>query len=140
LKSLNATVVLADINDLSIWHLTFNGPTGSIWQPARLFCTVQFYELPMSLPKFKHIPPIKHPYVYPSGTQSFPAEPTSGRAAIMCDAKKFFRAYVHTVEANPLRFSMVFRHLLDLLQYPYADNPAQTEAYTLIKKDKAAYE
>lgn len=79
-------------------------------------------EYPTKPPKCKFVPPLFHPNVYPSGTVclSILNEDESWKPAI-------------TVK-------QILLGIQDLLNDPNPASPAQSEAFSLFKRDKVAYE
>ncbi|KWU44152.1 ubiquitin-conjugating enzyme 9 [Rhodotorula sp. JG-1b] len=103
--------------DMKTWETGIPGKEGTIWEGAVYPVTLLFPDDYPSKP-----PKCKFPANYPSGTVclSILNEEKSWRPAI-------------TVK-------QILLGIQDLLDAPNADDPAQLEAYTTFKKDKAAYE
>ncbi|KAG0657649.1 E2 SUMO-conjugating protein ubc9 [Rhodotorula mucilaginosa] len=130
--------------DMKTWETGIPGKEGTIWEgavypvtllfpddypskPPKCKFPANFYhpnmQVPLIAPPDTHmLTPCLHPRSYPSGTVclSILNEEKSWRPAI-------------TVK-------QILLGIQDLLDAPNADDPAQLEAYTTFKKDKAAYE
>ncbi|KAG4305720.1 hypothetical protein PORY_000630 [Pneumocystis oryctolagi] len=109
--------------DLMNWSVGIPGRPKTNWEGG-MFKLVMFFpeEYPTKPPKCKFVPPLFHPNVYPSGTVclSILNEEESWKPAIT--------------------IKQILLGIQDLLNDPNPNSPAQSEAYTLFKKDRAAYE
>ncbi|CCJ28847.1 unnamed protein product [Pneumocystis jirovecii] len=109
--------------DLMNWSVGIPGRPKTNWEGG-MFKLAMFFpeEYPTKPPKCKFVPPLFHPNVYPSGTVclSILNEEESWKPAIT--------------------IKQILLGIQDLLNDPNPNSPAQSEAYTLFKKDRAAYE
>ncbi|KAI9138500.1 ubiquitin-conjugating enzyme 9 [Paraphysoderma sedebokerense] len=109
--------------DLMKWEAGIPGKQGTIWEGG-LYKVAMYFpeEYPSKPPKVKFEPPLFHPNVYPSGTVclSILNEDDGWKPAI-------------TVK-------QILLGIQDLLNDPNPNSPAQQDAYTLYKRDRAAYE
>eukprot|EP00558_Chaetoceros_sp_UNC1202_P007097 CAMPEP_0197244050 /NCGR_PEP_ID=MMETSP1429-20130617/9289_1 /TAXON_ID=49237 /ORGANISM="Chaetoceros sp., Strain UNC1202" /LENGTH=159 /DNA_ID=CAMNT_0042704349 /DNA_START=37 /DNA_END=516 /DNA_ORIENTATION=+ len=109
-------------SNLMIWESGIPGKEGTDWEGGIYKVRMEFSEeYPSKPPKCKFDPPLFHPNVYPSGTicLSILNEEEGWRPAI-------------TVKQMLLGIQ-------DLLDSPNVNSPAQSEAYDLCVRDKAAY-
>ncbi|EMR09572.1 SUMO-conjugating enzyme ubc9 [Pneumocystis murina B123] len=109
--------------DLMNWSVGIPGRPKTSWEGGMFKLTMFFpEEYPTKPPKCKFTPPLFHPNVYPSGTVclSILNEEESWKPAIT--------------------IKQILLGIQDLLNDPNPNSPAQSEAYTLFKKDRAAYE
>lgn len=79
-------------------------------------------EYPQKPPKCQFTPPLFHPNVYPSGTICL---------SILNEDQDWKPA---------ITIKQIVLGVQDLLNDPNPDSPAQTEAYSLYKKDRVKYE
>ncbi|TPX32297.1 hypothetical protein SmJEL517_g04556 [Synchytrium microbalum] len=99
------------------------GKVGTPWEGGLYKIQMQFpEEYPQKPPKCKFIPPLFHPNVYPSGTICL---------SILNEEEDW---------KPSLTIKQIVTGVQDLLNEPNPESPAQTEAYILFKKDRAAYE
>ncbi|PGG96361.1 SUMO-conjugating enzyme ubc9 [Blastomyces parvus] len=113
----------AGAQDMKYWECGIPGKEKTIWAGGLFKLEVIFpEEYPTKPPKCKFVPPLFHPNVYPSGTVclSILNEEEGWRPAIT--------------------IPQILLGIQDLLDDPNPESPAQAEAYTLFKKDRAAYE
>jgi len=104
------------------WTTGIPGKEKTDWEGGLFKVTMEFTdEYPSKPPKCKFVPPLFHPNVYPSGTicLSILNEEEDWRPAIT--------------------IKQMLLGIQDLLDSPNPDSPAQSEAYTLFKRDRAAY-
>lgn len=108
--------------DLMTWRCILPGKKDTLWEGGFFPLTMHFTEdFPSKPPKCKFPANFFHPNVYPSGTVclSILNEDTGWRPAI-------------TVK-------QILLGVQELLDEPNANDPAQTEAYTLFVQDKESY-
>jgi ubiquitin-conjugating enzyme E2 I len=99
------------------------GKAGTSWEGGIYKLTVTFpEEYPQKPPKCKFNPPLFHPNVYPSGNVCL---------SIINEDQDW---------KPSLTLKQILLGIQDLLDDPNPNSPAQTEAYTLYRKDRAAYE
>ncbi|KAI0664666.1 ubiquitin-conjugating enzyme 9 [Cubamyces menziesii] len=105
------------------WEVGIPGKAGTPWEGG-------VYKLMMIFPEDvdehsdvgKFTPPLFHPNVYPSGTVCL---------SILDEEKSWKPA---------ITIKQVLLGIQDLLNDPNINDPAQSEAYTMFKNDKVAYE
>ncbi|KAF8321770.1 ubiquitin-conjugating enzyme 9 [Clavulina sp. PMI_390] len=109
--------------DLMQWEVGIPGKENTPWAEGVYKLLMIFPdEYPSKPPKCKFTPPLFHPNVYPSGTVCL---------SILDEDKSWKPA---------ITIKQILLGIQDLLNDPNANDPAQTEAYTLFKNDKTAYE
>ncbi|CAG8589440.1 2838_t:CDS:2 [Paraglomus brasilianum] len=109
--------------DLMTWTCGIPGKHGTPWESGVFKLTVSFpEEYPSKPPKCRFTPPLFHPNVYPSGTVCL---------SILNEEEAWKPA---------ITIKQILLGIQDLLNDPNPDSPAQSDAYMLYKKDKAAYE
>ncbi|THH20977.1 hypothetical protein EUX98_g8477 [Antrodiella citrinella] len=111
------------------WEVGIPGKAGTPWEGGVYKLMMIFPEgkLPLSHypskpPKCKFSPPLFHPNVYPSGTVCL---------SILDEEKSWKPA---------ITIKQVLLGIQELLNDPNVNDPAQSDAYTMFKNDKAAYE
>ncbi|KAI0822860.1 ubiquitin-conjugating enzyme 9 [Trametes gibbosa] len=97
------------------WEVGIPGKAGTPWEGG-------VYKLLMIFPEGKFSPPLFHPNVYPSGTVCL---------SILDEEKSWKPA---------ITIKQVVLGIQELLNDPNINDPAQSEAYTMFKNDKVAYE
>ncbi|KAF7294765.1 hypothetical protein MIND_01014000 [Mycena indigotica] len=104
--------------NLMEWEVGIPGKSGTAWEGGLFKLTMVFPEVdyPSKPPKCKFSPPLFHPNVYPSGTVCLS----------ILDEEKSWKPAI-TIKQ-------------DLLDDPNVNDPAQSDAYTMFKNDKVAYE
>ena len=111
--------------DILFWECGVPAKPGSIWaRPSGegYKIDVQFTEdYPMKPPECKFNPPIFHPNIFPSGTVCL---------SILNEDKD----WVPTITIKQVLFG-----IQELLDNPNLSDPAQKEAFTMLKTDKAKY-
>jgi len=111
-----------DSLNLLQWEVGIPGKEGTPWEGGLYKVSMTFPEdYPSKPPKCKFVPPLYHPNVYPSGTICL---------SILNEEKAWKPA---------ITIKQIVLGIQDLLDNPNADDPAQTDAYMLYKKDKDAY-
>jgi len=108
--------------NLMKWDCGVPGKKGTDWEDGIYKVTMEFTEdYPSKPPKCKFTPPLFHPNVYPSGRicLSIINEDEGWRPAIT--------------------IKQMLLGIQDLLDTPNPNSPAQTEAYQLFVRDRAAY-
>ncbi|GAA5914286.1 ubiquitin-conjugating enzyme E2 [Sporobolomyces salmoneus] len=109
--------------NLMLWEVGIPGKDKTIWADGVYKLTMAFPEdYPSKPPKCKFTPPLFHPNVYPSGTVCL---------SILNEEKAWKPA---------ITVKQILLGVQDLLDSPNPDDPAQLEAYTMYKKDRAGYE
>ncbi|GAA6059336.1 hypothetical protein JCM10212_005916 [Sporobolomyces blumeae] len=109
--------------NLMVWEVGIPGKEKTIWADGVYKLLMIFPEdYPSKPPKCKFTPPLFHPNVYPSGTVCL---------SILNEEKAWKPA---------ITVKQILLGVQDLLDAPNADDPAQLDAYTMYKKDRAAYE
>lgn len=112
-----------DALDLLTWEVGIPGKEGTPWEGGIYKVIMTFpEEYPAKPPKCKFDPPLFHPNVYPSGTICL---------SILNEEKAWKPA---------ISLKQICIGVQDLLNSPNNDDPAQTDAFTLYRKDKVAYE
>ena len=109
-------------SNLMKWKTGIPGKAGTDWEGGLFTVMLDFSdEYPSKPPKCKFVPPLFHPNIYPSGTVclSILNEDEDWRPAIT--------------------IKQMLLGIQDLLDSPNPESPAQSEAYTLFKRDRAAY-
>ena len=105
------------------WHASIPGKKGTAWENGMYTLKLYFTEdYPMLPPKCKFEPPIFHPNIYPSGTVCLS----------LLDADKDW--------APQITIKQILLGIQELLNAPNIDDPAQADAYTVYRQDKASYE
>jgi ubiquitin-conjugating enzyme E2 I len=111
--------------DILFWECGVPGKPGSIWaRPSGegYKIDVKFSEdYPMKPPECKFNPPIFHPNIFPSGTVCL---------SILNEDKD----WVPTITIKQVLFG-----IQELLDNPNLSDPAQSEAFNMMKNDKAKY-
>ncbi|KAF5389931.1 hypothetical protein D9757_003660 [Collybiopsis confluens] len=109
--------------NLMEWEVGIPGKTGTAWEGG-LFKLVMIFpeDYPSKPPKCKFTPPLFHPNVYPSGTVCL---------SILDEEKSWKPA---------ITIKQILLGIQDLLDDPNVLDPAQSDAYTMFKNDKVAYE
>mmetsp|Transcript_193 Transcript_193/g.711 ORF Transcript_193/g.711 Transcript_193/m.711 type:complete len:160 (-) Transcript_193:79-558(-) len=108
--------------NLMFWECGVPGKKGTDWEDGVYTVTMEFSEdYPSKPPKCKFKPPLFHPNVYPSGRicLSIINEDEGWRPAIT--------------------IKQMLLGIQDLLDTPNPNSPAQTDAYQLFVRDRAAY-
>ncbi|KAF8511109.1 ubiquitin-conjugating enzyme/RWD-like protein [Hysterangium stoloniferum] len=122
--------------NLMEWEVGIPGKTGTSWEGGIYKLTMTFPEdYPSKPPKCtrycchnnqpllgKFTPPLFHPNVYPSGTVCL---------SILDEEKSWKPA---------ITIKQILLGIQDLLNDPNVNDPAQSDAYTMFKNDKQAYE
>ncbi|KAJ3040502.1 E2 SUMO-conjugating protein ubc9 [Rhizophlyctis rosea] len=109
--------------NLAKWNVGIPGKAGTAWEKGVYKLTITFPDdYPQKPPKCQFTPPLFHPNVYPSGTVCL---------SILNEEQDWKPA---------ITVKQILLGIQDLLTDPNPDSPAQSEAYILFKKDKAAYE
>ncbi|KXH39022.1 SUMO-conjugating enzyme ubc9 [Colletotrichum nymphaeae SA-01] len=114
--------------DLKVWECGIPGKEKTIWEGGLFKLTITFPEVlreteyPTKPPKCKFVPPLFHPNVYPSGTVCL---------SILNEEEAWKPA---------ITVKQILLGIQNLLDDPNPESPAQAEAYSLFKKDKAEYE
>ncbi|KAI8616204.1 ubiquitin-conjugating enzyme 9 [Chytriomyces sp. MP71] len=109
--------------NLMKWHVGIPGKKGTNWESGVFKMVMTFPEdYPQKPPKCQFTPPLFHPNVYPSGTVCL---------SIVNEEQDWKPA---------ITIKQILIGIQDLLDDPNPLSPAQTEAYILFKKDKAAYD
>ncbi|KZL74613.1 SUMO-conjugating enzyme ubc9, partial [Colletotrichum tofieldiae] len=109
--------------DLKVWECGIPGKEKTIWEGGLFKLTITFpEEYPTKPPKCKFVPPLFHPNVYPSGTVCL---------SILNEEEAWKPA---------ITVKQILLGIQNLLDDPNPESPAQAEAYSLFKKDKAEYE
>jgi len=112
-----------DALDLLNWEVGIPGKDGTPWEGGVFKVHMAFPdEYPSKPPKCKFVPPLFHPNVYPSGTICL---------SILNEEKSWKPA---------ITLKQIVLGIQDLLNNPNLDDPAQTDAFTLLKRDKDGYE
>ncbi|KAI8924331.1 ubiquitin-conjugating enzyme/RWD-like protein [Entophlyctis helioformis] len=109
--------------NLLIWDVGIPGKTGTIWEGGTFKLKMFFPEdYPQKPPKCQFQPALFHPNVYPSGTVclSIVNEDQDWKPAIT--------------------IKQILLGIQSLLDEPNPNSPAQSDAYVLFKKDRAAYD
>jgi ubiquitin-conjugating enzyme E2 I len=105
------------------WSHVWIGKVGTPWEGGIYKLTVTFpEEYPQKPPKCRFTPPLFHPNVYPSGNVCL---------SIINEDQDW---------KPSLTLKQILLGIQDLLNDPNPNSPAQTEAYSLYRKDRAAYE
>ena len=105
-----------------LWECGVPGKKGTDWEDGVYTVTMEFSDdYPSKPPKCKFQPPLFHPNVYPSGRicLSIINEDEGWRPAIT--------------------IKQMLLGIQDLLDTPNPNSPAQTDAYQLYIRDRAAY-
>ncbi|ORX71352.1 ubiquitin-conjugating enzyme [Linderina pennispora] len=106
--------------DLMHWSCGIPGKEGTPWEGGMYKCMLHFPpEYPTLPPKCQFTPPLFHPNVFPSGTVCLS----------ILNAEKGWKP--------ALTIKQILLGVADLLVDPNNDDPAQTEAYQMFKRDKA---
>ncbi|SJL00614.1 probable SUMO-conjugating enzyme ubc9 [Armillaria ostoyae] len=111
--------------DGGLFKLTMIFPEGVfVFATFNLLCSSSLFgsDYPSKPPKCKFTPPLFHPNVYPSGTVCL---------SILDEEKSWKPA---------ITIKQILLGIQDLLDDPNVNDPAQSEAYTMFKNDKVAYE
>ncbi|KAF5331176.1 hypothetical protein D9619_005359 [Psilocybe cf. subviscida] len=107
--------------DLMVWEVGIPGKPKTAWEGGLYKLTMTFPEdYPSKPPKCKFTPALFHPNVYPSGTVCLS----------ILDEEKAWKPAITIKQAC----------IQDLLDTPNVNDPAQSDAYTMFKNDKVAYE
>ncbi|KAL1661138.1 ubiquitin-conjugating enzyme 9 [Schizophyllum commune] len=101
--------------NLMEWEVGIPGKQGTSWEGG-------LYKLMMIFPEGKFTPPLFHPNVYPSGTVCL---------SILDEEKSWKPA---------ITIKQILLGIQDLLDDPNVNDPAQSDAYTMFKNDKIAYD
>lgn len=105
------------------WEAGIPGKEGGLWEGGVFKLTMEFSEdYPAKPPKCQFKPTLFHPNVYPSGTVCL---------SILNEEKDW---------RPSITIKMLLLGIQELLDSPNLLDPAQTEPYQLLSKDKAAYE
>ncbi|RKP04369.1 SUMO conjugating enzyme Hus5 [Thamnocephalis sphaerospora] len=111
--------------DLMNWECGIPGREGTPWEGGVYRLTLAFpEEYPSKPPKCKFTPPLFHPNVYPSGTVCL---------SIINEEQDWKPAIT-------MKQASILLGIQDLLNDPNPHSPAQSEAYTLFRKDMDEYE
>ncbi|THH18476.1 hypothetical protein EW146_g2517 [Bondarzewia mesenterica] len=105
------------------WEVGIPGKEGTPWEGGLYKLLMVFPEdYPTKPPKCKFSPPLFHPNVYPSGTVCL---------SILDEEKSWKPA---------ITIKQIVLGVQALLNDPNVNDPAQSDAYTMFKNDKVAYE
>ncbi|KAG8879342.1 E2 SUMO-conjugating protein ubc9 [Tulasnella sp. 332] len=105
------------------WEVGIPGKEATSWAGGIYKLNMTFTEeYPAKPPKCKFDPPLFHPNVYPSGTVCLS----------ILDEEKSWKP--------GLTIKQIVLGIQDLLNDPNVNDPAQSDAYTMFKNDKVAYE
>ncbi|THH09363.1 hypothetical protein EW145_g2078 [Phellinidium pouzarii] len=109
--------------NLMEWEVGIPGKQHTAWENGIYKLQMIFPEdYPTKPPKCKFTPPLFHPNVYPSGTVCL---------SILDEEKSWKPA---------ITIKQILLGIQDLLTDPNVNDPAQSDAYTMFKNDKVAYE
>lgn len=112
-----------DALNLYVWDVGIPGKEDTPWAGGVYKVVMSFPEdYPSKPPKCKFEPPLFHPNVYPSGTICL---------SILNEEKAWKPA---------ISIKQICLGIQDLLDSPNIEDPAQTDAFALFRKDKVAYE
>ncbi|OAJ44919.1 hypothetical protein BDEG_28100 [Batrachochytrium dendrobatidis JEL423] len=109
--------------NLMLWEVGIPGKVGTLWEGGVFKLRIIFPDdYPQKPPKCQFVPPLFHPNVYPSGTVclSIVNEDQDWKPAIT--------------------LKQILLGIQDLLNDPNPNSPAQSDAYVLFKRDRAAYD
>ncbi|KAJ6630594.1 ubiquitin-conjugating enzyme 9, partial [Mycena sp. CBHHK59/15] len=101
--------------NLMEWEVGIPGKANTPWEGG-------LFKLIMNFPEGKFSPPLFHPNVYPSGTVCL---------SILDEEKSWKPA---------ITIKQILLGIQDLMDDPNVNDPAQSDAYTMFKNDKVAYE
>ncbi|KAG2020164.1 ubiquitin-conjugating enzyme E2 [Coprinopsis cinerea AmutBmut pab1-1] len=105
------------------WTILISAQHQTPWEGGLFKLTMTFPEdYPSKPPKCKFVPPLFHPNVYPSGTVCL---------SILDEEKSWKPA---------ITIKQILLGIQDLLDDPNVNDPAQSDAYTMFKNDRVAYE
>ncbi|KAI8322322.1 ubiquitin-conjugating enzyme 9 [Martensiomyces pterosporus] len=109
--------------NLMQWNCGIPGKEGTPWEGGLYKCVLIFpEEYPSMPPKCQFTPPLFHPNVFPSGTVCL---------SILNSEKAWKPA---------ITIKQILLGVHDLLNEPNNNDPAQTEAFQMFRKDRVAYE
>jgi len=109
--------------NLMHWECVIPGKKGTLWEGGNYKLRMLFKDdFPSSPPKCQFYPPLFHPNVYPSGTVCLS----------LLDEEKDWRPAV--------TIKQILLGIQALLNEPNEKDPAQAEAYTIYRENKAEYE
>ncbi|KAG8833764.1 E2 SUMO-conjugating protein ubc9 [Serendipita sp. 399] len=125
--------------NLMEWEVGIPGKSETLWENG-LYKMVMIFpeEYPSKPPKCKFTPPLFHPNIYPSGTVclSILDEEKAWKPGITIKQV----LYSLNEEAVPHYSMQILLGIQDLLTDPNINDPAQSDAYTMFKNDRNAYE
>eukprot|EP01013_Petalomonas_cantuscygni_P021201 TRINITY_DN40299_c0_g1_i1.p1 TRINITY_DN40299_c0_g1~~TRINITY_DN40299_c0_g1_i1.p1 ORF type:complete len:166 (-),score=15.74 TRINITY_DN40299_c0_g1_i1:203-700(-) len=105
------------------WEAGIPGKEGGLWAGATYNLVLEFSEdYPAKPPKCQFRPPLFHPNVFPSGTVCL---------SILNEEKDW---------RPSLTLKQILLGIQELLDAPNLDDPAQTDPFNLLSRDRAAYE
>ncbi|KZV79093.1 ubiquitin-conjugating enzyme 9 [Exidia glandulosa HHB12029] len=105
------------------WQVGIPGKEKTSWEGGVFKLVMTFPEdYPAKPPKCKFSPPLFHPNVYPSGTVCLS----------ILDEEKGWKPGI--------TIKQILLGIQELLNDPNINDPAQSEAYTLFRNDKVAYD
>ncbi|KAI8452928.1 SUMO-conjugating enzyme UBC9-like protein [Phakopsora pachyrhizi] len=108
---------------MMVWDVGIPGKEGTIWAGGLYKLQMIFPEdYPSKPPKCKFTPPIFHPNIFPSGTVCL---------SILNEEKSWKPA---------ITIKQIVLGIQDLMNDPNNSDPAQIDAFTLYKNNRAAYE
>ncbi|QRV85837.1 ubiquitin-conjugating enzyme [Ceratobasidium sp. AG-Ba] len=114
------------------WEVGIPGKPSTNWEGGLFKLTMIFPEdYPAKPPKCKFTPPLFHPNVYPSGTVCL---------SILDEEKSWKPAITIKQPFYTKQTRQILLGIQDLLNDPNISDPAQSEAYTMFKNDRTAYE
>ncbi|CAH7680955.1 ubiquitin-conjugating enzyme/RWD-like protein [Phakopsora pachyrhizi] len=109
--------------NMMVWDVGIPGKEGTIWAGGLYKLQMIFPEdYPSKPPKCKFTPPIFHPNIFPSGTVCL---------SILNEEKSWKPA---------ITIKQIVLGIQDLMNDPNNSDPAQIDAFTLYKNNRAAYE
>jgi len=109
--------------NLMEWEVGIPGKAGTLWENGLYKMLMSFPdEYPSKPPKCKFTPPLFHPNVFPSGTVCLS----------ILDEEKAWKPGI--------TIKQILLGIQDLLTDPNVNDPAQSDAYTMFKNDRNAYD
>ncbi|KAJ6579601.1 ubiquitin-conjugating enzyme/RWD-like protein [Mycena vulgaris] len=129
------------VADLTQWVAHIPGLRDTPWEGGVYSLQMTFHHCSSEcVPKFRFSPPLFHPNTYPSGTWGY----TSLERALInypqrgqtCDHD----IWLNAKHKDPVRFATFLKSIQKSLNEPEINSPAQSDAYTVAKKDPKAYE
>ncbi|KAJ6487979.1 ubiquitin-conjugating enzyme/RWD-like protein [Mycena sanguinolenta] len=122
--------------DLRQWRVHISGREGTPWEGGVYSMDVIFWPGSLErIPRFRFVPPLFHPNVFPSGTWGYFFLPD-----VVTVVDRFEARWTKTPAEDPYQFAKLLSSIENVLHEPVISNPSQSDAYSVAKNDPEEYE